>query len=203
VQIGPYKLYKKESRYYFMKEKKDGFSIVFKVPDDKKVDFSDQDVPFLTAKPVEPALVAPAETPRPEPGTKPKVVQSDDSGRRQVQVDDYKLYKKGSRYYFMKEKKDGFGVVFKVPNGKHAVYGANGVPILKQSPIPGQRVKVVQTDDSGRRQVQADDYKLYRKDNRFYFMKEKKDGFSLVFRVPDDKEVVYGANGVPLVRAKS
>jgi endonuclease IV len=131
------------------------------------------------------------------------IIQSDDSGRRQVQIGPYKLYKKESRYYFMKEKKDGFGVVFKVPNGKHAVYGANGVPILKQSPIPGQRVKVVQTDDSGRRQVQADDYKLYRKDNRFYFMKEKKDGFSLVFRVPDDKEVVYGANGVPLVRAKS
>ncbi len=38
--------------------------------------------------------------------------------------------------------------------------------------------------------------------NRFYFMKEKKQGYSLVFKVPDGKEVAYNKHGVPLLRAE-
>lgn len=76
-----------------------------------------------------------------------------------------------------------------------------------------QTPDVQQSDDSGRRQVQVprayprgeeperpEVYRLYKKDDRYYFSKEKKDGFSLVFKVPDGKEVAYNRNGVPLLR---
>jgi len=74
---------------------------------------------------------------------------------------------------------------------------------------------VVESDDSGRRQVQVNRwfekenepaepevYKLYKKDNRFYFSREKKDGYAIIFKVPQDKEVAYNKNGIPLLRAK-
>ena len=55
----------------------------------------------------------------------------------------------------------------------------------------------MQTDDTGRRQVAVDEYKLYKKDNRYYFSKEKKDGYSLVFKVPEGKVVKYDKHGTP------
>ncbi len=69
---------------------------------------------------------------------------------------------------------------------------------LPENQVP----EVLQTDDSGRRQVQVDDYKLYKKDGRFYFMKEKKEGFSLIFKVPDDREIAYNKAGIPIIRKK-
>jgi deoxyribonuclease-4 len=61
----------------------------------------------------------------------PKVQQSTAKVRRQVQVDDYKLWKKDERYVFMKEKKDGYAIVFKVPDGKEVRYTKAGLPVLK------------------------------------------------------------------------
>ncbi len=127
------------------------------------------------------------------------VVQSDDSGRRQVAWGEYKLYKKGNRFQFMKGKKEGYSLVFKVPEGKVVEPNHQGVPMLRDPP-QFRKPTVLQSDDTGRRQVQVDDYKLYQKDGRYYFMKEKKAGFSLVFKVPEDKEVGYNQNGVPLLR---
>ncbi len=81
--------------------------------------------------------------------------------------------------------------------------------------LPENMVPVVtQTDDAGRKQVSVprvygigqepsetpEIYKLYKKDERFYFSKTKKEGFSLVFKVPEGKEVAYNRNGVPLLR---
>lgn len=132
---------------------------------------------------------------------KVEIVQSDDSGRRQVQFGEYKLYKKGNRFQFMKAKKEGYSTVFKVPEGKVVEPNAQGVPMLRDPP-QFRTPKVTQTDETGRRQVVVDDYKLYKKEGRFYFMKEKKEGFSLVFKVPEDKAVAYNKNGVPLLRAK-
>ncbi|MEA3166387.1 MAG: hypothetical protein QOJ26_1259, partial [Thermoplasmata archaeon] len=61
----------------------------------------------------------------------PKVQQSTAKVRRQVQVDDFKLWKKDERYAFLKEKKDGYAIVFKVPDGKEVRYSKAGLPILK------------------------------------------------------------------------
>jgi deoxyribonuclease-4 len=61
----------------------------------------------------------------------PKVQQSTAKVRRQVQVDDYKLWKKDERYLFAKDKKDGYAIVFKVPDGKEVRYNKAGTPILK------------------------------------------------------------------------
>lgn len=127
------------------------------------------------------------------------VVQTDDSGRRQVSWGDYKLYKKGNRFQFMKAKKDEYSLVFKVPEGKVVEPNHQGVPMLRDPP-QFRKPTVIQTDDTGRRQVQVDDYKLYQKEGRYYFMKEKKAGFSLVFKVPEGKEVGYNQNGIPLLR---
>jgi deoxyribonuclease IV len=62
---------------------------------------------------------------------KPRVLQSTAKARRQVQVDDFKLWKKEDRYYFTKEKKDGYAAVFKVPEGREVRYSKAGLPILK------------------------------------------------------------------------
>jgi len=129
------------------------------------------------------------------------VLQTDDSGRRQVQWGEYKLYKKGNRYQFMKAKKEEYSLVFKVPEGKVVEPNHQGVPMLRDPP-QFRKPTVIQSDDTGRRQVQVDEYKLYQKDGRFYFMKEKKKDFSLVFKVADDKEVAYNQNGIPLLRNK-
>ncbi len=144
---------------------------------------------------------AAAEAAKKGPGDKPEVIQSDDSGRRQVQVDDYKLYRQGNRFVFMKQKKDGYSVVFKVPDDKVVEYSHQGVPLLRDPPHL-RTPKVIQSDDTGRRQVQVDDWKLYRKDNAMRFMREKKDGYSLVFKVPDTHEVAYMKSGQPTIRVK-
>jgi deoxyribonuclease-4 len=129
------------------------------------------------------------------------VMQTDDSGRRQVSWGDYKLYKKGNRFQFMKAKKDEYSLVFKVPEGKVVEPNHQGVPMLRDPP-QFRKPTVTQTDATGRRQVQVDEYKLYQKEGRFYFMKEKKTDFSLVFKVADDKEVAFNQNGIPLLRNK-
>lgn len=61
----------------------------------------------------------------------PKVLQSSAKVRRQVQVDEYKLWKKDERYVFAKDKKDGYAIVFKVPDGKEVRYTKVGLPVLK------------------------------------------------------------------------
>ncbi|HUR60837.1 MAG TPA: TIM barrel protein [Candidatus Thermoplasmatota archaeon] len=61
----------------------------------------------------------------------PKVLQSTPKVRRQVQVDDYKLWKKDEKYVFAKEKKDGMSAVFKVPDGKQVRYDKQSRPLLK------------------------------------------------------------------------
>jgi deoxyribonuclease-4 len=61
----------------------------------------------------------------------PKVQQSSAKVRRQVQVDDYKLWKKDERYVFMKEKKDGYSIIYKVPDGKEVRYTKAGSPVLR------------------------------------------------------------------------
>ncbi|MGB0652584.1 MAG: TIM barrel protein [Thermoplasmatota archaeon] len=127
------------------------------------------------------------------------VVQSDDTGRRQVQYNGFKLYKKGNRFQFMRAKKEGYSAVFKVPEGKIVEENAQGVPLLRDPP-QFRKPKVIQSDETGRRQVQVDEYKLYKKEGRFYFMKEKKEGFSLIFKVPADREVAYNKAGVPIIR---
>ncbi len=129
------------------------------------------------------------------------LIQSDGKKRRQVMYGEYKLYKKGNRYQFMKAKKEGYSTVFKVPDGKVVELNASGVPLLRDPP-QWRTPKVIQSDDTGRRQVTVDEYKLYKKGNRYYFMKEKKEGFSLVFKVPEEKEVRYNKNGVPILRAR-
>ena len=43
----------------------------------------------------------------------------------------------------------------------------------------------------------VDEYKLYKKDNRYYFSKEKKPDYSLVFKVPDGKMVKYDKYATP------
>ncbi|MGB1586161.1 MAG: TIM barrel protein [Thermoplasmatota archaeon] len=124
------------------------------------------------------------------------VVQTDDTGRRQVTYGDYKLYKKDTRFQFMKAKKEGYNAVFKVPEGKVVEENKQGIPVLRDPP-PFRKPKVIQTDDTGRRQVSVDEYKLYKKDNRYYFSKEKKPDFSLVFKVPEGKMVKYDKHGTP------
>ncbi len=63
---------------------------------------------------------------------KPRVVQSSDKAKRQVQVDDYKLWKNAEgKYIFLKEKKEGCAAVFKVPDGKSVRYDKQKRPILK------------------------------------------------------------------------
>jgi hypothetical protein len=62
---------------------------------------------------------------------KPKVLQSTPKARRQVQVDDYRLWRKDDRYYFTKEKREGYAAVFKVPEGREVRYSKAGLPILK------------------------------------------------------------------------
>jgi deoxyribonuclease-4 len=61
----------------------------------------------------------------------PKVLQSTPKVRRQVQVDDYKLWKKDEKYVFAKEKKDGMSAVFKVPDGRQVRYDKQARPLLK------------------------------------------------------------------------
>jgi deoxyribonuclease-4 len=61
----------------------------------------------------------------------PKVLQSTPKVRRQVQVDDYKLWKKDDKYVFAKEKKDGMNAVFKVPDGRQVRYDKQARPLLK------------------------------------------------------------------------
>ncbi len=61
----------------------------------------------------------------------PKVKQSRGTKRVQVQVDEYKLWKSGDRLVFMKDKKEGWNAVFKVPDGKLVRYDKAGRPILK------------------------------------------------------------------------
>ena len=61
----------------------------------------------------------------------PKVLQSTPKVRRQVQVDDYKLWKKDEKYVFAKEKKDGMSPIFKVPDGRHVRYDKQSRPLLK------------------------------------------------------------------------
>ncbi|HET6398723.1 MAG TPA: TIM barrel protein [Candidatus Thermoplasmatota archaeon] len=61
----------------------------------------------------------------------PKVTQTKGDKRVQVQVDDWKLWKKDDKYVFAKEKKDGASAVFKVPEGKQVRYDKQGRPILK------------------------------------------------------------------------
>lgn len=63
----------------------------------------------------------------------PKVQQSTAKVRRQVQVDEYKLWKTGDRYVFAKDKKDGYAIVFKVPDGKEVRYTKAGTPVLKSA----------------------------------------------------------------------
>ncbi len=63
---------------------------------------------------------------------KPKVQQSSDKVRRQVQVDDYKLWKNAEgKYVFLKEKKEGCSPIFKVPDGKGVRYDKQKRPTLK------------------------------------------------------------------------
>jgi deoxyribonuclease-4 len=62
---------------------------------------------------------------------KPRVKQSTAKVRQQVQVDEFKLWKKDERYAFMKEKKDGYTAIFKVPEGKEVRYNKAKVPILR------------------------------------------------------------------------
>jgi deoxyribonuclease-4 len=61
----------------------------------------------------------------------PKVLQSTPKVRRQVQVDDYRLWKKDEKYVFAKEKKDGMSPIFKVPDGKQVRYDKQARPLLK------------------------------------------------------------------------
>jgi deoxyribonuclease-4 len=61
----------------------------------------------------------------------PKVHQSTPKVRRQVQVDDYKLWKKDEKYVFAKEKKDGMSPIFKVPEGRQVRYDKQSRPLLK------------------------------------------------------------------------
>jgi deoxyribonuclease-4 len=72
---------------------------------------------------------------------KPRVRQSNANGRRQVEVDawaedgkgaTYFLFRNGDgKYAFLKEKKDGYAAVFKVPDGREVQYSKAGLPILK------------------------------------------------------------------------
>ncbi len=61
----------------------------------------------------------------------PRVKQSKADKRVQVQVDDYKLWKKDERYHFAKEKKDGYAAIFKVPEGREVRYNKQKVPVLR------------------------------------------------------------------------
>lgn len=72
----------------------------------------------------------------------------------------------------------------------------NQTPQVQQS-TPKKRRQVAVKDVTGEAE-----YRLYQKEGRFYFMKAKKEGFSMIFKVPDGKEVRYNKNGVPILRAK-
>ncbi|MEA3203469.1 MAG: deoxyribonuclease [Thermoplasmata archaeon] len=61
----------------------------------------------------------------------PKVLQSTPKVRRQVQVDDYRLWKKDEKYVFAKEKKEGMSPIFKVPEGRQVRYDKQSRPLLK------------------------------------------------------------------------
>jgi hypothetical protein len=67
---------------------------------------------------------------------KPKVKQSTAKVRQQVQVDEYKLWKKEERFVFMREKKEGYAAIFKVPDGKEVRYNKAKVPILRAAGEP-------------------------------------------------------------------
>jgi deoxyribonuclease IV len=69
---------------------------------------------------------------------KPRVLQSTAKARRQVQVDEYKLWKHGERYHFTKEHKDGYAAVFKVPEGKEVRYNKQKVPVLRNEGEAGE-----------------------------------------------------------------
>lgn len=65
----------------------------------------------------------------------PKVKQSTSARRVQVQVDDYKLWKKDGRIQFFKDVKDkrkeGWSPMFKVPDGQEVRYDKQARPILR------------------------------------------------------------------------
>ncbi len=74
---------------------------------------------------------------------KPRVLQSTDKARRQVEAAAYQKEGKGEAYFlfknkddkfqFMTEKKDGWSAVFKVPDGRHVRYNKDGKPVLKSA----------------------------------------------------------------------
>jgi deoxyribonuclease-4 len=69
---------------------------------------------------------------------KPRVKQSTAKVRQQVQVDEYRLWKKDERYIFMKEKKDGYTAIFKVPDGKEVRYNKEGRPVVRTAGEAGE-----------------------------------------------------------------
>lgn len=73
-----------------------------------------------------------------------------------------------------------------------------------------QKPKVRQSTAKGRRQVEVDSwsegakagvtYFLFKKDEKYAFLKEKRDGYSAVFKVPDDREVRFTKAGAPTLK---
>jgi len=43
-------------------------------------------------------------------------------------------------------------------------------------------------------------YFLWKKDDKYVFAKDKKDGYAAAFKVPDDREVRYSKKGLPVLR---
>ena len=73
----------------------------------------------------------------------------------------------------------------------------NKVPKVRQStPKQRRQVEVDALDGDGK----GETYYLWKKEERYVFAKEKKDGYAAIFKVPDDKEVKYSKKGVPIVR---
>ena len=73
----------------------------------------------------------------------------------------------------------------------------NKVPKVRQStPKQRRQVEVDALDDGGK----GETYYLWKKEERYLFAKEKKDGYAAIFKVPDDKEVKYSKRGVPVIK---
>lgn len=73
----------------------------------------------------------------------------------------------------------------------------NKVPKVRQSgPKQRRQVEVDALNGDGK----GDTYYLWKKEERYVFAKDKKDGFAAIFKVPDDREVRYSKKGIPILK---
>jgi hypothetical protein len=122
--------------------------------------------------------------------------EEEEKARREALPDCEALTKSGTR---CKKKVDGRGKFCL----QHKGWRGETIWDLPENKAP----KVRQSTPKQRRQVEVDSYGkdpqtflLFKKDERYVFLKEKKEGHAAIFKVPDGKEVRYNKQGLPVLR---